>query len=203
MTQIERIRHKIDELQTVDKNFETFGSSRHRYTLNDPISEVEILAFEHKHGIGLPLGYRDFLLQIGNGGAGPYYGLVSLSQSLCADLDYPDANDLIDISKPFPHTEPWNLDFSILPDEDDEAYYTIKDSFYDNSFISGTLKVANFGCGISKILVVNGAEYGHIWVDDRSNDVGIYPETYFGVSERVDFLSWYEHWLDISLAKLP
>jgi SMI1 / KNR4 family (SUKH-1) len=36
--------------------------------LNPPLSEQEVLAFEHKYCITLPEGYRRFLLEVGNGG---------------------------------------------------------------------------------------------------------------------------------------
>lgn len=51
-------------------------------------------------------------------------------------------------------------------------------------------------------LVVNGKEYGNIWVDDRCNDGGIYPDRYFGNEERITFLAWYELWLDKSLSEV-
>ena len=37
--------------------------------------------FEEKHNLLLPEEYKFFLTQIGNGGAGPYYGLYSLDEA--------------------------------------------------------------------------------------------------------------------------
>lgn len=74
-------------------------------------------------------------------------------------------------------------------------------TFYDDNFINWLLRVSNFGCGIRLNLVVNGAEKGNIWVDDRTNNNGQFPDPYFETTERMDFLKWYETWLDISLAK--
>jgi len=51
-------------------------------------------------------------------------------------------------------------------------------------------------------LVVNGTEYGNIWVDDRCNDAGIYPDQHFGNKGRITFLAWYEAWLDKSLNEI-
>lgn len=52
---------------------------------------------------------------------------------------------------------------------------------------------------VSINLVVNGPSYGEIWVDDRNNDNGVYPDFYFGNEERLGFLEWYELWLDKSI----
>jgi len=47
----------------------------HGFNLNPPLSEKVIVQFELDHGISLPQDYRNFLASIGNGGAGPFYGV--------------------------------------------------------------------------------------------------------------------------------
>lgn len=198
--QIERIIQKLDLLKSLDQNFEIFGSENHRYLLNKPKPESEILEFEKVNKIKLPGGYREFLRYVGNGGAGPYYGLEPLENGRYADLDYKNADDLINLSLPFPHSEHWNLDFGEINEENEKEYFRIKDEVYfDNKWANGLLRISNFGCGVSMNLVANGNEYGNIWVDDRCNDQGIYPDPYFEVTERLAFLDWYEIWLDKSI----
>lgn len=197
---IERIREKLDRLKTKDKKYMVFGSSSHEYVLNAPKSEVELVNFESTHKINLPQGYRDFLKQIGNGGAGPYYGLLPLEKCLDHNLDFPDGT-LIDPGQKFAFEEPWNLAFSSVENESDYDKLVQDQGYNDSKWSNGMIHLANFGCGVSINLVVNGKEYGHIWVDDRCNDQGIYPDHYFGNEKRIDFLEWYELWLDSSLKK--
>ncbi len=195
--QIERVRQKLFKLKDDSRRLLVFGSSNHQYKIFPIKSENQLQEFENKHKIKIPEGYREFLKSIGNGIAGPYYGLESLESTLFSDLDYKDNNHLIDPSNEFPLTEKWNLNFDNL---EDEEYYNKKDEeYFEKKWSNGLLRISNFGCGVSINLVVNGAEYGNIWIDDRCNDGGIYPEKNPENNGRVDFLTWYENWLDKSL----
>lgn len=199
-TTIDRIKSKLIELRQKDRELKTFGSESHQYNLGPRKSEVELAAFEQRYGIALPKGYRKFLLEIGDGGAGPYYGLGRLEYALSIEMDSPMVE--LDPSKPFPHTEAWNMSFDEAAD--DEEYFRQRDEiYYNDQWINGVLRIAHFGCGVFMNLVVKGPEYGHVWVDDRGSDQGIYPDQYFGNKERLDFLTWYELWLDQSMQKLP
>lgn len=201
--QIERIKIKFQQLRQLDKDFEVFGSEKHKYLFNQTKSEKELLDFEERNSIKLPIAYKEFLKQIGNGGAGPYYGLEPIENGLFADLDYKDESELNDLSKPFPHIEHWNLDFGEVTDENEDAFFKQKDEeYYQNKWANGLLRVSNFGCGVSVNLVVNGTEYGNLWIDDRCNEQGIYPNPYIENRERITFLDWYEHWIDTELKEI-
>ena len=83
--QILRIKQKLEKAKEMDKDFQVFGASSHRYLLGEPLKEEEVLAFENRYQITLPPSYRAFLTQLGNGGisyansaAGPFYGVYPL-----------------------------------------------------------------------------------------------------------------------------
>ncbi len=198
---IELLLEKFILLKNLDKGFQIFGASNHKYIFNEKLSENEILEFESKYSIRLPSEYRDFLKYIGNGGAGPYYGLQTLSHSLYADLDYKRLGELVNPTLPFPLIEAWNMEFNGAP-EDEEAYEKFSEEYFSEQWDTGILRICNFGCGVSLNLVVNGPEAGNIWVDDRGNDGGIYPDPYFGQTGKTSFSKWYEMWLDRSLSEL-
>ena len=61
-----------------DGTREIFGSSKHGYKLNPTVTQEEDRRFEAHWHLTLPDEYVFFLTKVGNGGAGPYYGLYSL-----------------------------------------------------------------------------------------------------------------------------
>ena len=180
-----------------DKDHFLFGASQHHYKLNPPKREDEVAWFEQQNGIRLPPDYRAFLLQVGDGGAGPYYGMLRLESGKIDDLDDPKADQLLDLSKPFPYTEAWNMEF---PEDQVLREKMKQEEYYHSKWANGLLRIAHYGCGTFINLVTNGPEYGKIWVDDRQNEGGIYPDHLRKNSQRLTFLEWYELWLDQMLA---
>jgi hypothetical protein len=200
--QLERIKTKLKELKRLDRGFSLFGSPRHQYQLNSTLPLQKIQKFEQTHNVKLPSDYVQFLTELGNGGAGPFYGLEPFENVLFDDLDYKRPNFLLNPSKPFLHTEPWNLEFkpTVDEDEDEEEYekqrLEFEEVYYDTQQMNGVIAICNYGCAISLNLVVNGEEYGNIWTDDRASDAGIRPSYELGNKEKITFLNWYELWLD-------
>ncbi|MFM2060427.1 MAG: hypothetical protein RLZZ507_97 [Cyanobacteriota bacterium] len=80
----QEIRQKLALMQEKDPRFyhAVFGSQKHKYRLNPCLTKAEIIAFEERYQIKLPEDYRDFLMYVGNGGAGPHYGLFPLAESV-------------------------------------------------------------------------------------------------------------------------
>jgi len=68
----------ISRVREWDSGLTTFGSETHRYEFLPPCREEEIVDYERKMGIQLPEEYRWFVRNIGEGGAGPGYGLKKL-----------------------------------------------------------------------------------------------------------------------------
>lgn len=168
-----------------------------RTTHSRVVTESEIVQFEGENGITLPVGYRNFIKNIGNGGVGPHYGLEPLENGKFIDLDQKNENHLIDLSKPFMYNKPWNLNWEIPKGVTNEEEYL--DALYLESskkhHLNGLLRISNFGCGVWINLVVKGEEYGNIWIDDICNNQGLAP-LQTKQKERVDFLEWYEEWLN-------
>lgn len=75
---IELIHARLLEFKQQDPNLEAFGAKAHGYELNPPLDQVRVETWESQNGVTLPDEYRDFLLHVGNGGAGRDYGLYFL-----------------------------------------------------------------------------------------------------------------------------
>jgi hypothetical protein len=189
MNRLERIKRKLDHLRQIDASRSIFGAESHQYQLNPCLSESQIRAFEQTYAIRLPDDYRSFLQTIGNGGAGPYYGIIPLERSL---RDWCREEDPLYPSKVFPLNTNLEL-YTLDPTADFERYMT---SYYTQ----GTIDIGDYGCAIYFLLVVTGSEHGSIWVDDRASDGGIIVLTQqIDQDTRVDFLTWYENWLNTSI----
>lgn len=219
MNKVLQLKKKLNQLAILDATFEVFGSESHQYHLNPCSQDADIQIFEAKHNITLPSEYRQFLLEVGNGGAGPGYGLYSIpglsSASAIAATPYQVNYEIL--SQPFMLTEAWNdLDLII---KNTAGMVINNDAYLDNKFIQGTLTMANYGCGMYALLVITGEQQGKIWIDDRTNDSGIYPASgnfchYFHDADHEDFqpdsdeeqplsfYDWYEDWLNRSLYQI-
>lgn len=71
----EQVLKVLDKAREIDCKFEMFGANAHRYRLEPPVSEGFVRDVEEKCGFTLPADYRRFITRVGDGGAGPYYGI--------------------------------------------------------------------------------------------------------------------------------
>jgi hypothetical protein len=175
-----RSRHRgsivVDPLRRIEAKLQ-----RTSLKLRKPLREPRVLAFEERHRITLPEGYRRFLIEIGDGGPGPpLYGLVPLGREdrLPFRPEFMRGRQrLTFVTLPFPFTRTWIWEDGERSDEGNVEQVG-----------HGSLYLGTDGCGIEWRLIVTGPERGTIW---NFSDVGISP-----TEPKRDFLRWYEDWLD-------
>ncbi|WFL79023.1 SMI1/KNR4 family protein [Altererythrobacter arenosus] len=162
----------------------------HHYRMEPTASEHQVAAFEQAHGVTLPEDYRKFLIELGNGGAGPGYGIFPLGEGEEEQLPQ---ELLQNLSTDFSLIDTWNEsrlavgrgDNDSIPDED----------YYSCSVIAGAIEIATDGCALFYLLVVSGPGKGQIWFDKRADGEGVVPVR----DERgaiLTFGPWYQRWLD-------
>ncbi|MFF3160927.1 SMI1/KNR4 family protein [Streptomyces sp. NPDC003273] len=169
------VRARVAAMAQGDPGRQRFGSSHHGYRLRPPLAEETIWLFEQRHGVRLPASYRSFLKDVADGGAGPDYGLLGLTE----EVDDEEAlHDLREegrragfLSTPFPHTTEWPG-----PGKDGDANYSV----------GGSLIIGECGCGTFHRLVVTGRSAGQVWLDDPG---------WGGLTPGPDFRDWYLAWL--------
>ncbi len=169
--QIQRIKYKI-----LDKSLE----------MNGCLSVLEVEHFESTYGITLPESYRRFILEVGNGGAGPsIHGVSRLGEA--PDYLNPEyqqfhnkrvQTSLSKLQQPFPFQEIW-----VWEDEDWAEEELRKEK---EKLELGNLLIGDSGCAMYWHLIISGSETSNIW---EFTDVGIVPMNQ-------NFLCWYEDWLD-------
>jgi hypothetical protein len=179
--------------------------ARLRVQLNEPLSEPDVASFEQKHGILLPPDYREFMTRIGNGGAGPFYGVFPLgSMDDNFDMRQYHENDgfVGTLSKPFSFQDEWN-DVSGMPDDllnqDEDAYNkqmeAFESTYWSSDLMHGAIPICHEGCALRIWLIVSGEQAGNLWEDRRSEYQGLRPVRLIDGS-RATFSGWYKEWLD-------
>lgn len=180
---VKRILKLLEQARAKDPDFARFGAYSHQYKLAAPAGEEAIRKFEEQQGVRLPEEYRDFLMFIGNGGAGPYYGLYGLkaleddlsdSRGLrrCRSLEEP-------VIYPKMSGEEWDRIVNPESRQKGEKVYPY----------TGVLPIGTQGCTLMTGLMLTGPYRGQVVYYD--NDFCGPP---FFVREK-GFLSWYERWL--------
>ena len=209
--QLQRIQQKLSQAKAADKDLQVFGASSHKYHLNPPLTEAEVLVFEKKYGVRLPECYRAFMLTIGDAKAkksdfiaGPYYGLYAFGTQV-DDLLYEGSEIYLkapcalssDMTK-----EEWEAlsDPLLMSEEEDEDFEEDEEEGYvieveDNYFaerakvFGGLLPLGSQGCTYEHALVLNGKYAGRVVNVDL--DLA-QPKFAF----ETNFLDWYERYLD-------
>lgn len=222
---IDRLLNRLDRLRNTDPQFQVFGSYVHRYRFGPLIPPKWLSWVEAKYEITLPEQYRQFLLEAGNGGVGPHYGLQrfgfleSPDQSPAAiwtvtshaagslDLYLPDGtptdgfetkyfesirslaggNSLL--TRPFPFTDAKYSCQEVVEILKDYSWGTPEAPRW---YVPGAIYLADYGCGITQMLVLNGRWAGSIWEQNTANDEGYRLEA-------ESFEKWYEAWIEKSL----
>lgn len=200
-TRLDIINDKLVKLKELDSNFSTFGSENHQYKLNSKLTQIDIEKYQKKNSITLPEEYAQFLMHIGNGGAGPCYGLFPLEEN----------ENMVKVSEVFPYDveNPFYLsgkydelyeqmDNCQTLDEED-ALGAEKDKLMDLDYencTKGFIDLCHEGCAMYDILIVNGKNKGTVWFFDFSDDLGVVPLINPKDGKPMSFLDWYELWLN-------
>lgn len=170
----------LEKAKKVDSEYKVFGSRKHKYQLNPPVSMDEVLKLEADFNIKLPDDYVYFLTQVGNGGAGPHYGLYSLNELRQRQYCKKQDNELEPVIDDKLSKEIWN-ELMEQMDTDDDLYDEIEQHINTGLFIIGTQ-----GCTYDNLLMCRGSETGKIVYIDWNLESDYPP-----FLTKMSFLEWY------------
>ncbi|WP_175288712.1 SMI1/KNR4 family protein [Flagellimonas eckloniae] len=158
---------------------------------NLPILHENLQQFEEIYQIKFPMEYREFLLNVANGGIGPGNGIFPLERALqySTNLHLPwlnptKYNDLFKYYSSMDEGESFDKRMNLILNRIESPELDLY-----NRRENGILYIADGGCGTNIFLVVSGTKRGQIWID-----LNVTEEGYSFIAD--DFLSWYEKWLD-------
>ena len=185
-SQLDRIKNKLEKAMRKDTAFSVFGASSHKYRIYEKLTAKELADWQAKNQVTLPEPYTQFLTRVGNGGAGPYYGIYSIEKAASYTGSALTTKCVL---HPGMTKEEWNhLTDPLINDEDisDLEYDAVRDRV-----LGGMLCIGTQGCEYDMYLVLEGDFKGKIvYTSDFYQD-----HPFFFVYEDT-FLDWYERWLD-------
>jgi hypothetical protein len=180
---------------------------QHGYRLRPVVDEATLARASRAAGIALPEEYRHFVTTVGDGGAGPYYGVLPLGAALDRIEEWYGSLD--PLGRDCPLTS--DISFGELagkPDDwaehvarldSDPAYVAhydrLTETYAGRPWIDGRLPIVDYGCGDWLFLVVRGERRGTVWVDSVDSGTGLY-------CLEVDFGTFYQRWVDAEVARV-
>ncbi|MER5888639.1 SMI1/KNR4 family protein [Streptomyces sp. NPDC001941] len=213
------VRERVLRLAAHPRAGDVFGARGHGFALGPAMEHGQVRSLEAELGQELPVEYREFLLRVGAGGAGPDYGLMTPVpaedgwQWRGVGLGFSGQPTTARFAgRPFV-AEALQKQLDVLdgqepkPDafDDDASFlqaHTAWDDRYEELYDAqeaGAVFLSEQGCGYSSLLVMTGPHKGSVWEDLRPMDRGIAPTG-------TDFGAWYLAWLERAerqLAEVP
>jgi hypothetical protein len=192
---ITHIMNQLEARRAADPTLEAFGAEKHHYRLVEPLPIDAVDTIESRLGVQLPSEYREFLSRVGNGGAGPGYGLERLAV-IDGEAQIPKAakrgpmrvirsgpsgtfSRPVHLDEHGRELDDFNLDYwdaarQLLADREGprrkfpctEPMLELGDDVDERG---GSLLLADYGCAIEARLVLEGRYRGHVWMLDGSS----------------------------------
>lgn len=176
----EEIEQILDCARAVDKKFELFGSSTHKYKLNPPIQASFIREIEGKYGFTLPEDYFRFITEVGDGGAGPDYGIQSFTEFL-KEHKAP--------YRPMASEEVEEFSFARQAYEENPDHFFVYEKEDENELCDtdGYFTLGTHGCQWDFGLIITGDKRGQVFDYDNEGAYSFVANS---------FTEFYQKWLD-------
>ena len=166
------------------------GCAKHNFRLGRRYTKIEVSQIEVKYSIKFPEKFVEFITQLGMGGAGPGYGLLSLDNALSQlDDDGFTCKERLNQTCKFTSSNLKRLTWL-----ENIGGPNWGDNYNDELWtpFSGLLAVSDFGCTCYDAMPLNGDLAGRVLQLTTDVDETLPPK----LTKHKDFLSYYDHWLE-------
>lgn len=208
LPEAEFVAHVRDKLASLQQNAhalnQIWGAAIHRFRANPPIPEQDLAGLQNEHGLELPSDYRSYLSQVGDGGAGPWQGLLPIREAITASsVDCAEC-----LRRPFLHgtaridSDGIQRKWFQFRDSTGRGYVPVPlETAMSPDFMAGSLVIARGkmkrGAPTLYRLVLNGPERGHVWRDDRDQSGRVGPcESASWRIQDPTFREWMLAWIE-------
>ena len=194
--EVERI---LEQARRMDPQLKMFGVADHQYRLGSPVDLAFVRTIEEAYHFRFPEDYVQFITEVGDGGAGPGYGLYPFGY-YCTEVESTKEAKAREIYlrglgrelKLLPIESEWLEDFCISKDEyekNPEKYFqggkgSVK---WENDTPYGFFHLGTYGCWRDFGLITAGERYGQVFIRDT--------EGAFELEAR-NFQEFYQDWLN-------
>ncbi len=174
----EEVERILEQARRMDPQLEMFGVSEHQYKLGSPVDLTFVRSIEEKYHFRFPEDYVQFITEVGDGGAGPGYGLYPFSYYCTEAESAKEAN----ARKKYLHR--LGRELRLLP---------IEPEWLDNGVLYGPygfFHLGTHGCWRDFGLVTAGERYGQVFIYDTEGAFELAASS---------FQAFYQDWLDFIL----
>jgi hypothetical protein len=185
-----RLREKVEFLR--------INSAEGLYTIHDKATEADVSFFESKFGVNIPDDLKWFVLNIANGITNSKNPTSNIIKKIDFNNYYYE-EDAYNPAVPFKPTQRVVTGSVEYDNNSTYPYTTFYDPDHDNFDIdqNGYIALVGHGCGAFDFIVINGAEYGNIWIDNYCSNSEILPlYNKERQLDRLDFETWVNEQLD-------
>jgi len=196
----EEVIELLKQAQRIDPKCEKFGAFGHQYKLNQPIQASFVRRVEERYGFTLPEDYFRFITEVGDGGAGPDYGIEPFTDFLekgsSPGIEKFWEEYRLSLAKPFAPRKMMAEEveeYAIITrdgyDKNPDRYYIYEkpEESYDLCDTDGFFVLGTHGCQWDFGLVISGDRRGQVFDTDNEGGYGFAAHS---------FEEFYQNWLD-------
>ncbi|HBV84161.1 MAG TPA: hypothetical protein DEB74_15480 [Lachnospiraceae bacterium] len=198
----EEVQKILAEARCMDPQLEMFGVADHQYRLGPPVDLAFVRAMEKKYHFRFPDDYVQFITEVGDGGAGPGYGLYPFGY-YCTEAKSKEEAKAREMYlrgmgrelRLLPIEPEWLEDFCISKEEykknPEKFFRGSGGSFdWDNNIPYGFFHLGTYGCWRDFGLITAGERCGQVFIHDTEGAFEL---------ETNSFQVFYQNWLDFIL----